>query len=162
MAASSTDDIPTQLAALLGREVLQIRKTNENPPRVSIIDVTMAVSGGSQHDAARTLRRTRVDVCDHTARHRSHPRSSVLHSAGIAALPTSFPVWLPDGSRFISARDVTRTSSPSRDSANPTGPPMARRHAAKPFSVKVATCSPAAFCISTMHIYMDLHLCARS
>ena len=57
MAASSTDDIPTQLAALLGREVSQIRRTNENSRRVSIIDVTMAVSGGSQHDAARTLRR---------------------------------------------------------------------------------------------------------
>ena len=57
MAVSSEDDIPTQLAALLGKETVQIRKTDEKPPRVSIIDVTMAVSGGSQHDAARTLRR---------------------------------------------------------------------------------------------------------
>ena len=57
MAASSGDDIPTQLAALLGRETFRIRKTDETPPRVSIIDVVMAVTGGSQHDAARSLRR---------------------------------------------------------------------------------------------------------
>ena len=47
MAASSRDDIPTQLAALLGKEVTQIRKTSENPTRVSIIDAIMAVSGGA-------------------------------------------------------------------------------------------------------------------
>ena len=40
MAASSGDDVPTQLAALLGREIFRIRKTDETPPRVSIIDVT--------------------------------------------------------------------------------------------------------------------------
>ena len=57
MAASSGDDVPTQLAALLGREIFRIRKTDETPPRVSIIDVVMAVTGGSQHDAARSLRR---------------------------------------------------------------------------------------------------------
>ena len=57
MAASSGDDVPTQLAALLSREILRIRKTDETPPRVSIIDVVMAVTGGSQHDAARSLRR---------------------------------------------------------------------------------------------------------
>ena len=57
MAAAAGDDIPAQLAALLGKEAVQIRKTSEKPPRVSIIDLTVAVSGGSQHDAARTLRR---------------------------------------------------------------------------------------------------------
>ena len=51
------DDISAQLAALLGKDMVQIRKTDEKPPRVSIIDVTMAVCGGSQHDAARDLRR---------------------------------------------------------------------------------------------------------
>ena len=59
-AVSSGDDVPRQLAALLGREAVRIRRTDENPPRVSIIDVTMAVSGGSQHDAAKSLRR----LCD--------------------------------------------------------------------------------------------------
>ena len=52
--------MPTQLAALLGRDVVNMRKTDENPPRVSVIDVAMAVSGGSQHDAAKSLRR----LCD--------------------------------------------------------------------------------------------------
>ena len=49
--------MPTQLTALLGREIFRIRKTDETPPGVSIIDVVMAVTGGSQHDAARSLRR---------------------------------------------------------------------------------------------------------
>ena len=46
-----------QLAALLGKDMVHIRKTDEVPARISIIDVTVAVSGGSQHDAAWTLRR---------------------------------------------------------------------------------------------------------
>ena len=45
MAASSGDDIPTQLGALLGKETVRVRKTNEHPPRVSIVDVAMAVTG---------------------------------------------------------------------------------------------------------------------
>ncbi len=57
MAASSGDDIPTQLATLLGRSAVQVRKTDDNPPRISIIDVTVAVCGGNQHAAARMLRR---------------------------------------------------------------------------------------------------------
>ena len=60
MAAPAGDDVPRQLAALLGKEAIRIRRTDENPPRVSVIDVTMAVSGGSQHDAAKSLRR----LCD--------------------------------------------------------------------------------------------------
>ena len=42
MAASSADDIPTQLAALLGREAVQIRKTDESPPRVAGADARVA------------------------------------------------------------------------------------------------------------------------
>ena len=58
MAASSTDDFPTQLAALLGkRKVAQIRKTDENPPRISIIDVIATMSGKDKNQAAEDLRR---------------------------------------------------------------------------------------------------------
>ena len=57
MAASSRDDVPTQLAALLGRGTVQIRKTNEIPPRISIIDVAVAVTGKIHHDAAQDFRR---------------------------------------------------------------------------------------------------------
>ena len=57
MAASSGDDVPTQLAALLGRRTVQIRKTNETPPRISIIDVAIAVTGKTRHDAAQDYRR---------------------------------------------------------------------------------------------------------
>ena len=44
-------DIQRELAVLLGRETVRIRRTDEQPPRISVIDVAMAVSGGSQHDA---------------------------------------------------------------------------------------------------------------
>ena len=57
MASSSGDDIPTQLGALLGKETVRVRKTNEHPPRVSIVDVAMAVTGKPQHDAAQDFRR---------------------------------------------------------------------------------------------------------
>ena len=39
MASSSGDDVPTQLAALLGREVVSTRKTSETPPRIIAVDV---------------------------------------------------------------------------------------------------------------------------
>ena len=49
--------IPTQLAALLGRGTMQIRKTNETPPRISTIDVAIPVTGKTHHDAAQDHRR---------------------------------------------------------------------------------------------------------
>ena len=36
---------------------MQIRKTNETPPRISIIDVAIAVTGKTHHDAAQDYRR---------------------------------------------------------------------------------------------------------
>ena len=40
-----------------GRGTVQIRKTNETPPRISIIDVAIAVTGKTHHDAAQDYRR---------------------------------------------------------------------------------------------------------
>jgi hypothetical protein len=57
MAASATDDIHTQLAVLLGRQTVHIRKTDEDPPRISIIDVIAAVTGKDKNHAAEDLRR---------------------------------------------------------------------------------------------------------
>ena len=57
MAASSGDGIPKQLAALLGRETVQIRRTSETPPRVSVIDVISAITGKDGRHAAEQLRR---------------------------------------------------------------------------------------------------------
>ena len=56
MAAYSGDDIPAQLAALLGRGRVRIRKTNESPPRISIIDVVIAVTRKTHCDAAQDFR----------------------------------------------------------------------------------------------------------
>ena len=56
MAASSGDDIPTQLAALLGRETVQIRRTDETHPRVSVIDTIAAVTGRNANRSAEAIR----------------------------------------------------------------------------------------------------------
>ena len=70
MAASSTDDVPTQLAALLGKEAVQIRKTDRNPPQASIYDVISAVTGLNGNHAGKAYR-------DLTAR---YPE---VHSVGV-------------------------------------------------------------------------------
>ncbi len=56
MAAASADDVPTQLVALLGREAVQIRKTDETPPRVSVIDTIAAVTGRNANRSAEAIR----------------------------------------------------------------------------------------------------------
>ena len=57
MAGSSGDDIPVQLAALLGKTSVRIRKTDEMPPRVSVIDVISAITGKDARHSAEQLRR---------------------------------------------------------------------------------------------------------
>ena len=49
--------IRQQLSALLGREVKQIRKTDERPSRVSVIDVIFAVTGKDKNQAGEDFRR---------------------------------------------------------------------------------------------------------
>ena len=56
MAGSSEDDIPVQLAALFGRETVRIRKTDEMPPRISVIDVVQAITGKDARHAAQEVR----------------------------------------------------------------------------------------------------------
>ena len=49
-------DIRPQLAMLLGKEtkdIANIRKTSEMPPRVSVINVTMAITEKSRNQAER-------------------------------------------------------------------------------------------------------------
>ena len=55
MAASSRDDVPTQLATLLGRRVVSIRKTSETPPRISAVDVVEAITGKTKKNARNSL-----------------------------------------------------------------------------------------------------------
>ena len=70
MAASSGDDIPAQLAALLGRDVAHIRKTDEEPPRAAVYDVISTITGMSVNHAGKAYR-------DLVAR---HPE---VHSMGV-------------------------------------------------------------------------------
>ena len=60
MAVSSADDIPNQLAALLGIQTVRIGKTDEVPPRMSVIDVAIAVTG---HDVFCSYARPACDFC---------------------------------------------------------------------------------------------------
>ena len=59
MAVSSGDDVPTQLATLLGKEVVSIRKTSETPPRISVIDVVEAITGQVKSNSGKTLERVK-------------------------------------------------------------------------------------------------------
>jgi len=52
MATSSTDDIPTQLAALLGYPIKRMRITDEEPPRISVIDLAAAITMKGPNQAA--------------------------------------------------------------------------------------------------------------
>ena len=58
MAASSGDDIKTQLANILGRPLArigQIRKTDETPPRIFVIDVVIAITGKNPRNVTRNI-----------------------------------------------------------------------------------------------------------
>ena len=49
-------NIQRQLAALLGKSIVtEIRKTNEEPPRVSVIDVAAAITGKDANKASQDI-----------------------------------------------------------------------------------------------------------
>lgn len=54
-------DIQQQLSRLLGRDVQQIRKTDENPSRISVIDVVAAITGQNKSNAAVAFKRLQRD-----------------------------------------------------------------------------------------------------
>ena len=67
-------DVPRQLAALLGQKaVRRIRKSDESPPRISVIDVVAAITGQTGANANHYFERLRVrrslpevcSVCTH-------------------------------------------------------------------------------------------------
>ena len=57
LAQASMAGVQQQLSALLGREVHQVRLTDEQPQRVSIIDVAMAITGKNHNDTGQDFRR---------------------------------------------------------------------------------------------------------
>ena len=57
MGASSGEDLPMQLAVLLGREAVQLRRTDETPPRVAVVDVAALITGKNHDAAAQDFRR---------------------------------------------------------------------------------------------------------
>ena len=67
MASNSTDNILCELAKLVGVEAICVRKTDESPPRVSVIDVAVVVTGHDAHyasDAVRNIRKKFPDIHD--------------------------------------------------------------------------------------------------
>ena len=53
--AASTDDVPTQLAALLGYHIKRIRITDEKPPRIFLIDLAAAITKKDANHAAQDV-----------------------------------------------------------------------------------------------------------
>ena len=53
---AETLTVQQQLSTLLGREVKQLRKTDETPPRVSVIDTICVITGKDGRHAAEALR----------------------------------------------------------------------------------------------------------
>ena len=49
-------DFRQQLSELLGRRVQTIRKTDENPARISVIDVAALLTGKNSNDSAEAIR----------------------------------------------------------------------------------------------------------
>ena len=48
-------DVQAQLSKLLGRKVKQVRKTDEVPPRISVIDVAVVITGKDANHAAQDV-----------------------------------------------------------------------------------------------------------
>ncbi len=93
----SGDDVPAQLAALMGRTAVQIRKTHdENPPRVSVIDVIAAIAGKSHDHASKLFRRmterydeVRINCPDFCFRGRGQRNTPVTDARGIVEILAS-------------------------------------------------------------------------
>ena len=61
MAASSGDDIPTQLAAVLGYTIKRLRITDEVPPRISVIDLAASITQKDANPAAEQVAYVKKD-----------------------------------------------------------------------------------------------------
>ena len=74
--------MPAQLAALLSRKTVRIRKTGEAPPRVSVVDVVSAIAGKDARHAAEQLRRlaTQCPGVNSNCVHVEFPRFSCARS----------------------------------------------------------------------------------
>ena len=53
--ATSADDIPMQLAALLGYPIKRVRVTDEAPPRISVIDLATAIAKEDANHTAQAV-----------------------------------------------------------------------------------------------------------
>ena len=72
MASASNDDVLYELAELVAMEAICIRKTDQSPPRVSVIDVAVVVTGHDAHyasDAVRSIRKKYPDIHDKIGDH---------------------------------------------------------------------------------------------
>ena len=91
-------DIQQQLATLLGREVKQLRKTDETPSRASVIDVISAVLGVSANVAAVTLGRLKAEYpevtsgcCDFKFKGRGQRGTAVACARGLFEIVMLLP-----------------------------------------------------------------------
>ena len=73
MADACHDDVLYEIAELVGMEAISIRKTNELPPRVSVIDVASVETGHDAHYAGETVRKIRMIIQHSTTCGNLHP-----------------------------------------------------------------------------------------
>ena len=97
-AMAEPPSIQQQLAALLGRDVKQVRKTDEQPPRVSVIDVISAILGVSGNVAAVTMGRMKAEYpevtsgcCDFKFKGRGQRDTPVTCVCGIVEIVMLLP-----------------------------------------------------------------------
>ena len=72
MASASNDGVLCELAKLVGMQAICIRKTDELPPRVSVIDVAVVVTGHDANyasEAVRNIRKKCSDIHDRIGDH---------------------------------------------------------------------------------------------
>ena len=98
-------DVQQQLAALLGREVKQLRITDDDPPYISVVDVAAVITDKNHDAAAQDFRRmserypdvsakcTDVKFCDSRGRkgQRKSPNEEVIQRMALVPM-------LPGGS----------------------------------------------------------------
>ena len=91
-------DIQQQLGVLLGRETVKIRKTGEVPPRISVVDVVVALTGKLARHSADVVRdlcgrypEVNANIVDFKFPGRGQRKTSVTDAGGIVEIVMLLP-----------------------------------------------------------------------
>ena len=107
-------DVQQQLSALLGRDVKQLRKTDEQPPRISIIDVAALITGKGKNQAAEDFRRRAARYPDVKANCIDVEFKDSRGKRGQKDTPVN-PIWINLGRAAVEARAAAIVSTIRRN-----------------------------------------------